>query len=184
MRCRTSAWSVNRTICCTSSLPPSSAGCALPAMTSWIGRSGSSSSAFSRWGSRIMSVRRLYDGTRRAKPIVSTSGSKTEEVQPSSASEAPRCSHESCRRRRTSPTSRSRRTRRVCQIERSATFAMSSQPCASVVRELPISRSASSNTSRATQVGACTPLVTDEIGTSVGSKPGHRPLNISRLTMP
>ena len=49
---------------------------------------------------------------------------------------------------------------------------------------VPISRSASSNTSRDTQVGACTPLVTDEIGTSAASKPGHRSLNIPRLTMP
>ena len=56
-------------------MPPSSAGCALPAMTSWIGRSGCSSRRLSRSGSRSISVSRLYDGTRRAKPIVSTSGS-------------------------------------------------------------------------------------------------------------
>ena len=44
--------------------------------------------------------------------------------------------------------------------------------------------SASSKTSRATQVGACTPLVIDVIGTSSSSKPGHSPLNISRDTWP
>ena len=56
-------------------LPPSSAGCALPAITSWIGRSGCSSRLLSRSGSRIISVSRLYDAARRAKPMVSTSGS-------------------------------------------------------------------------------------------------------------
>ena len=44
--------------------------------------------------------------------------------------------------------------------------------------------SASSKTSRATQVGACTPLVIELIGTSASSKAGHRPSNISRLTWP
>ncbi len=39
-------------------------------------------------------------------------------------------------------------------------------------------------TSRATQVGACTPLVIEPIGTSASSKAGQRPLNISRLTWP
>ena len=90
MRCRTSGSSANRTISWISFLPPSSAGCALPAMTSCIGRSGSSSSALSRSGSRSISVSRLYDGTRRAKPMVSTSGSRAESIQPSSAGAAPR----------------------------------------------------------------------------------------------
>ncbi len=36
----------------------------------------------------------------------------------------------------------------------------------------------------ATQVGAWTPLVTEVIGTSAGSKPGQSPENISRLTAP
>ena len=35
-----------------------------------------------------------------------------------------------------------------------------------------------------TQVGACTPLVIEVIGTSASSKAGHRPWNISRLTWP
>ena len=39
-------------------------------------------------------------------------------------------------------------------------------------------------TSRATQVGACTPLVIELIGTSASSKAGHRPLNMPRLTWP
>ena len=43
---------------------------------------------------------------------------------------------------------------------------------------------ASSMTSRATQVGACTPLVIELIGTSASSKPGHSRWNISRLTSP
>ena len=75
MRCRTSGSSANRTISWISFLPPSSAGCDLPAITSCTGRSGWSSSRLSRSGSRSISVSRLYDGTRRANPIVSTSGS-------------------------------------------------------------------------------------------------------------
>jgi hypothetical protein len=51
--------SVNWTICWMSSLPPSSAGCALPAITIWSGRSGSSSSAVSLAGSFSISVSRL-----------------------------------------------------------------------------------------------------------------------------
>ena len=43
---------------------------------------------------------------------------------------------------------------------------------------------ASSKTSRATQVGACTPLVIEVIGTSASSKAGQSPLNIPRLTWP
>ena len=46
------------------------------------------------------------------------------------------------------------------------------------------SPTASAITSRATQVGACTPLVIDPIGTSASSKAGHRPLNMPRLTSP
>ena len=46
-----------------------------------------------------------------------------------------------------------------------------------------LARSASSNTSRPTQVGACTPLVIEVIGTSASSKAGHSPLNIPRLTL-
>ena len=99
MRCRTSGSSANLTISWISFLPPSSAGCALPAMISCTGRSGSSRSVLSRSGSRSISVSRLYDGTRRAKPMVSTSGSSTESIQPSSASAAPRCCQDSRSRR-------------------------------------------------------------------------------------
>src|SRR6478735_4264445 len=52
MRCRTSGSSAKRTISWISFLPPSSAGWDLPAMISWIGRSGWSSSFLSRPGSR------------------------------------------------------------------------------------------------------------------------------------
>ena len=38
--------------------------------------------------------------------------------------------------------------------------------------------------SPATQLGACTPLVTEPIGTSDSSKPGHSPANIFLLTSP
>ena len=115
MRCRTSGSSANRTISWISCLPPSSAGCALPAITSCTGRSGSSSSRLSRSGSRSISVSRLYDGTRRANPMVSTSGSRAESIQPSSADAAPRLRHDLRSRIRTSSTNFARSSRLVAQ---------------------------------------------------------------------
>src|SRR6266542_4170019 len=76
MRWRTLVSDAKRANSAISSLPPSSAGWALPAMTSWIGRSGSSSSRVRRSESFSSSVRRLYEGTRLAKPMVSTSGDR------------------------------------------------------------------------------------------------------------
>jgi len=38
--------------------------------------------------------------------------------------------------------------------------------------------------SRLIHVDVCTPLVTEPIGTSLVSNPGHRSANISRLTTP
>ena len=87
MRWRTSGRSANCTTCWISALPPSSAGCDLPATISWIGLSSSSSSCSSRSGSRSISVSRLYVGTRRANPMVSTFGSNAVAIQPNSASE-------------------------------------------------------------------------------------------------
>lgn len=69
----------------------------------------------------------------------------------------------------------------------SATASQRGEPptvSASSARPAPICRAPSRNTSGATQVGACTPLVTEVIGTSEGSKPGQSPANISRLTSP
>ena len=43
---------------------------------------------------------------------------------------------------------------------------------------------ASSMTSRAIQLGPCTPLVIEVIGTSASSNAGHSPLNIPRETWP
>ncbi len=173
-----------------SRLPPSSAGCALPAITNCTGRSGCSSRSISRSRSRSISVSRLYDGTRRAKPMVSTSGSSTPSIQPSSAVPAPRCRQEARSRSRTSSTSSSRSERRSSQMSWSAMSATESQRSesptlsASSARWVPICRAPSRNTSGATQVGACTPLVTEVIGTSSGSNPGQSPENISRLTWP
>ena len=48
----------------------------------------------------------------------------------------------------------------------------------------PLVWSASDPTSGATQVGVCTPLVTEPMGTSPVSNPGHRPANICLLTWP
>jgi hypothetical protein len=69
----------------------------------------------------------------------------------------------------------------------SATASQRSEPptvIASSVRCAPIWRAPRRKTSGATQVGACTPFVTEVIGTSSGSKPGQSPENISRLTCP
>ncbi len=185
MRCRTSGSSANRTISWISFLPPSSAGCALPAITSWIGRSGCSSSALSRSGSRSISVSRLYDGTRRANPIVSTSGSSAVSIQPSSAFAAPRCFQDFATRLRASSTSRWRSTRLRAQSSEPGIWSTSGQSASvsSPSTSAPC-LAASSKISRATQVGPCTPLVTEPIGTSASSKAGQRPLNIPRLTWP
>ena len=80
-------------------------GVGLAATISWIGFSLLRSSCSSRSGSRNISVRRLYVGTRRANPMVSTSGSNAVAIQPNSPSGAPRSSHERCSRARTSSTS-------------------------------------------------------------------------------
>src|SRR5205085_2680921 len=58
---------------CTSRLPPSSFGCALPAMSTWIGRSPPMIRS-ARSGSRKSRCSRLYVARRRAKPIVRQSG--------------------------------------------------------------------------------------------------------------
>ncbi len=61
---------------------------------------------------------------------------------------------------------------------------MPSQPWASSTSSVPTSCAARAITSGATQVGACTPLVTEVIGTSGESNPGQSPANMSRLTSP
>jgi hypothetical protein len=123
-------------------------------------------------GSRSIRVSRLYDGTRRAKPMVRTSGSRTESIQPSSAVPAPRCRQEAYSRRAAaaSATSCLRRVRRSSHSSPSGRW--------------PNWRAPRRVTSGATQVGAWTPLVIEVIGTSSASKPGQRPANISRLTWP
>ena len=73
---------------------------------------------------------------------------------------------------------RPRSTPRTSQIRSSGTRSMPSQPWASSTSSVPTSCAARANTSGATQVGACTPLVTEVIGTSGASKPGHSPANM------
>ena len=89
----------------------------------------------------------------------------------SSAPEAPRWRQESRSRRLVSVTIRARSWRRISHSRAASADATSAE-------------SPRSETSRATQVGACTPLVIDPIGTSEVSNPGHRPANISLLTSP
>ena len=161
--------SANRTSCWISCLPPSSAGCALPAMTIWTGRSGSSSSAVSRSGSRSIRVSRLYDGTRRAKPIVSTSGSSTvvdpAELGLAGAALQPRRRAAAGARRRPAGRAAAPRTAQISAVgdarrrRPSRGVASASSATISGAGELDAPRGA-------TQVGACTPLVIELIGTS------------------
>ncbi len=122
--------------------------------------------------------------------MVSTSGSSTEETQPSSASPAPRWCQEARSRWRTSSTSWARRVRRRSQTSvlpirsRPVQRLVSPVVMASSARSAPISAAPSRTTAGSIQVAAWTPLVTEVIGTSAASKPGQRPLNIERLTSP
>ena len=138
-----------------------------------------------RSGSRSISVSRLYDGTRRANPIVRTSGSNAESIQPSSAGADPRSTQEPASRLRASTTRRWRSSRLTDQTSVPEILSTASQNAS--VSSLSGSApwpTASAMTSRATQVGACTPLVIEPIGTSASSKAGQSPLNMPRLTWP
>ena len=109
--------------------------------------------------------------------MVSTCSSSTSSIQVSSASDAPRCRQEARSRRRVSATSRDRSTCRAAQISAAGAAAARSQ-------SQPLAAAASDPISGATQVGMCTPLVIEPIGTSRVSNPGHRPANIFLLTWP
>ena len=188
MRCRTSGRSANFTTCWINALPPSSAGCDLPATINWIGRSASSRSFSSRSGSRSIKVSRLYVGTRRANPMVNTPGSNAVAIQPNSASDAPRSSHDRRNRARTSSTSASRSCERIhhmCPgIDLMQPLPRVGLVAASRGRRCRAVRGPAATTAGAAHVGACTPLVIEPIGTSAGSKPGHSSLNMPRLTLP
>ena len=163
MRCRTSGSSANCTISWISFLPPSSAGCALPAITSWIGRSGSSSSALEPLGvaqhQRQPLVRRHAAGEADRQHVgvehvvdPAELGRRGAALQPRLRAAAPRASSTS--RSRSMPLGRPRSSSPATLSTRvpvaSASSTSVSAPCLA---------SASSKTSRATQVGACTPLV-------------------------
>ena len=117
--------------------------------------------------------------------MVRTSGSSTSSTQPSSPRLAPRCSQDA----------RSRRAGLVDQLlaqgaphrpELALGDGVDGLPAARLLDE--VATDGPSRRARAprgpTQVGACTPLVTEVIGTSSVSKPGHSPLNMPRLTSP
>ena len=169
MRWRTCGRSAKRTTCWMSALPPSSAGCDFPATISWIGRCLVEQQPFQASpGSRSISVSRLYVGTRRANPMVSTLGSNAVAIQPNSASEAPRSSHDWRSRRRTSSTSSDRSCERIHHRWPASTCCSRSQTPGSLNDESdPASSRPSCNHCGAAQVRACTPLVIDPIGTSL-----------------
>ena len=179
--------SANCTICWISSLPPSSAGCALPAMTIWIGRSGSSSSRSQPLGvaqhQREPLVGRHPPGEADGEHVGVEDRRRSSRARPR---RAPRCSQEARSRRRTSSTSRSRSCRRsstgrVGELGRrpSKCRRRRGRPGRARCARAELDDLAARPTS-----GACTPLVTELIGTSAASKPGHRPSNIPRLTAP
>ena len=113
--------------------------------------------------------------------MVSTSGSKAVAIQPSSASEAPRSSQDRRSRARTSSTSSARSCDRIHHRWPGSTCCSRCQVSGSLSEPRSSRRAApgpARSTAGAAQVGACTPLVIDPIGTSFGSKPGHSSLNI------
>ena len=182
MRCRTAGSSANCTICCDQLLAAVVGRVAL-AGDHDLHRpvAGRAAAHVSRSGSRSISVSRLYDGTRRANPMVSTSGSKTESVQPSSASVSPalqrRGAHAGGGSRRPAARAASRRTRP--QVAVADAVDRRPTPAPSVERRRRRPRARRGRGSRGpSRSGACTPLVIELIGTSVGSKPGHRPANM------
>ena len=137
-------------------------------------RSGCRRSLVSRSGSRSMRVSRLWVGTRRAKPIVSTSGSRMSSTQPSSASAHRAGSHWRTRLRASATTGPAAR---ACgPLGRSQRMVGTRPQVAGSPRsQAPRLRSMSWESNGSTQVGACTPLVIEPIGISVLSKPCHRP---------
>ena len=108
-------------------------------------------------------------------------------IQDSSASEAPRCCQEA---RSLDLASATRRALSACLIWKivAGSAATASQAGASSASHSAAPAwcpfSARLMISGATQVGPCTPLVIEPIGTSAVSKPGHSPVNISLLTWP
>ena len=163
MRCRTGGSSANRTICWMSCLAAVVGRVRLAGDDDLHRTLGVAAAArVSRSGSRSMRVSRLYDGTRRANPIVSTSGSK-HVVDPAELGLArpalqPRDADPAADLVAPAARAASRRTPQICVVGHA--WSMPSQSRA-VARPAPAptSRSASSITSRAIQVGACTPLV-------------------------
>ncbi len=166
-------------------MPPSSAGCDLPATTIWIGRSGCSS----------MALEPLRVPQHQRQPLVR--GHPAGEAD----GEHVRVEH------RAGPAQlgvgeaalqlggvhpaadlvdqplAQRPAQRPQLLVRHLVHGL---PAAGLLQQRRPSRSRStiSSSSRHIQVGACTPLVTEVIGTSSTSKPGHSGWNISRLTTP
>ena len=183
MRPRISGSEANCTSFWMRRLPSSSAGCDLPAITNCTGRSACSRMFRSRCGSCSIKVSRLYVGTRRAKPIVRTLGSSRSLIHTGAIPPGFCSSQAAWRRWRASCTSCSRIRLRTDHRSPSLTAPELAQS-ACVVSSVPRRSSARARSIGSVQVGACTPLVTESIGTSCGSKPGYRPLNICRLTSP
>jgi len=133
-------------------------------------------------GSRNINVSRLYEGTRRAKPIVRTSGSSAESTQSSSTAVLPRASHARLTRLRAISTNSVRISRLACQRSDSGISSMRSHISSGLV--IPICFFARAKIFGETHVGACTPFVIEVMGISELSKPGQRFENMSRETSP
>src|SRR5690606_1437328 len=94
----------------------------------------------------------------------------TESHQPSSRSEAPRSSHARRNRRRICSINRFRSEHRSSHSSASLTGCMPRNPAPLSISDSP----SNLPSSRADQVGPCTPLVTERIGTSSTPNPGHK----------
>ena len=135
-----------------------------------------------RSGSRNISVNRLYEGTRRANPIVRTSGSNTELIHASSTSEAPRLRHDS-RSRREPPAPGPRASTTTDHSCSSSIPASCDQPS-------PVSNRSGLTVDERPRPPTDSPgrrvdTVGDGINGDIGRvKVSHRPENISRLTSP
>ena len=165
----------------------SSAGCDLPAKTICTGRPAALRMRARRSPSVNTSSGRLYPVKRRAKPIVSASGSSS--VPAATTRGMPTCSSvQRCRARSRTNVKRWRRS--DCRTAHSSASGIARTPSHNAGSSWRSSQSApryfakSSASSPAIHVGAWTPLVIDVTGRSSSVRSGHIGSNIARVTLP
>ena len=134
MRCRTSGSSASWTISWISFLPPSSAGCALPAMTSWIGRSGCEQQPLEALGvaqhQREPLVRRRRGARSRSSGRRGRGRRRSSRARPSRRHASPTSGPAACGRRRRAARAAARLT---AQISAAGTLSTAAQNPVGVV---------------------------------------------------